>query len=181
MLLEMPEDHITRLINSAEARNEKVTARDRKFRSSKALTLSVDIQSSPGKLTATDTQKCYIMCHKKIDCSALLAGYKNEGKYDTSNVIYSDGKVVLYDKKKSNKEMQYIDYGLSILTKRIISQCIPNGIVYDLGDCYNELSNKNQLAGYKVTKRFYEIGSKSGLKEFKEYVKTIIFLKTNIF
>lgn len=108
---------------------------------------------------------------KKIDCPALLAVYKNEGKYDTSNVIYSDGKVVLYDKKKSNKEMQYIDSGLSILTKRIISQCIPKGIVHDLGDCYNELSNKNQLAGYKVTKRFYEIGSKSGLKEFKKYVK----------
>lgn len=107
----------------------------------------------------------------KTNCTALLAVYKNKGKYDTSNVIYNDGEVVLYDKKKSNKEMQYIDSGVSILTKKIINQCIPKGIVYDLGDCYNELSINDQLAGYEVTNRFYEIGSKYGLQEFKEYVK----------
>ena len=49
---------------------------------------------------------------KQIDCPALLAVYKNEGKFDTSNVIFIDGELVLYDKQNVTKEMQYIDSGL---------------------------------------------------------------------
>ncbi len=108
---------------------------------------------------------------KQIDCPALLAVYKNEGKFDTSNVIFIDGELVLYDKQNVTKEMQYIDSGLSILSKRIVKQYIPRNTFYDLADCYNVLSRNNQLAGYEVTERFYEIGSTSGLQDFKNFIK----------
>src|SRR5258708_23342111 len=43
---------------------------------------------------------------------ALMTVLRNEGRWDRSNVIYEDGRVVLYD-KAANAAMQYIDYGLS--------------------------------------------------------------------
>jgi len=108
---------------------------------------------------------------KQIEFPALLTVYKNEGKFDTSNVIFIDDKFVLYDKQNPTKEMQYIDYGLSILSKRIVKQFIPSNTFYDLADCYNVLSKNNQLAGYEVKKRFYEIGSISGLRDFKHFIE----------
>jgi len=78
---------------------------------------------------------------------------------------------VLYDKQNVTKEMQYIDSGLSILSKRIVKQYIPRNTFYDLANCYNVLSKNNQLAGYEVTERFYEIGSTSGLQDFKNFIE----------
>ena len=109
---------------------------------------------------------------KQLNYSALLTVYKNEGKFDTSNVIFIDDKFVLYDKQNPTEEMNYIDYGLSILSKRIVEQYIPRNTLYDLADCYNALSKENQLVGYKVEKRFYEIGSISSLQEFKNFIKS---------
>ena len=107
----------------------------------------------------------------QIDFPALLVVYKNGGKFDTSNVIFTDGELKLYDKQNATKQMQYIDYGLSILSKRIVKQYIPMNTFYDLADCYNILSKTNQLAGYEVTKRFYEIGSTSGLQDFINFIE----------
>src|SRR5260370_5014463 len=43
---------------------------------------------------------------------ALMTVLRNEGRCDRSNVIYEDGRGVLYE-KTANAAMQYIDYGLS--------------------------------------------------------------------
>ncbi|MDC0470414.1 hypothetical protein OAO13_03410 [Candidatus Pseudothioglobus singularis] len=40
-----------------------------------------------------------------------------------------------------------------------------------MADCYNRLSKKGQLAGFEVFERFYEIGSFSGLEEFKGFIE----------
>src|SRR6202007_1769676 len=41
----------------------------------------------------------------------LMTVYRNEGKYDTSNVVFHDGEIVVYDKKVKLPEMRHIDYG----------------------------------------------------------------------
>jgi NDP-sugar pyrophosphorylase family protein len=102
---------------------------------------------------------------------ALLTVYKNEGQFDTSNVSFLDEECVLYDKHNPSENMRFIDYGLSIMTKKIIEQYIASDMFYDLADCYNALSLKNDLLGYEVKERFYEIGSKFGLQEFKEFIR----------
>ncbi len=43
----------------------------------------------------------------------LMTVYRNEGQYDTSNVVFRDGEIVVYDKKHRLPEMRHIDYGLS--------------------------------------------------------------------
>ena len=40
--------------------------------------------------------------------------YRNEGRYDTSNVVFRDGEIAVYDKNNRLPEMQHIDYGLSL-------------------------------------------------------------------
>ena len=102
---------------------------------------------------------------------ALLVVYKNEGSFDTSNVRFLDDKFIFYDKDNPSDDMQYIDYGMSILSKSIVDKFIPFNSVYDLADCYNQLSKNHQLAGLEVFERFYEIGSFSGLEEFKGFIE----------
>src|ERR1035438_8091503 len=44
----------------------------------------------------------------------LMTVYRNEGRYDTSNVVFRDGEIAVYDKKNRPPEMRHIDYGLSL-------------------------------------------------------------------
>jgi hypothetical protein len=44
--------------------------------------------------------------------------------------------------------------------------------VYDLADLLTELSAAGELAGYAATRRFYEIGTPSGLAELRRAVET---------
>ena len=59
---------------------------------------------------------------EKDKCQALLTVFKNEGNFDTSNVLFKDKKFVLYDKDNPTPDMKYIDYGMSILSKSIIAE-----------------------------------------------------------
>src|SRR5664279_1212419 len=55
---------------------------------------------------------------------ALMTVLKNEGRWDHSNVIYADGRVILYSKNTdpaAQARMQYIDYGLSVLRREVIA------------------------------------------------------------
>lgn len=101
---------------------------------------------------------------------ACMTVYKNCSAYDTSNVILQNNKIILYDKKHPIPAMQYIDYGLSVFSKRLLA-LLPNGMVYDLADLFSKLAKNGQLAGFEVMERFYEIGSFIGLENFTKYVR----------
>ena len=45
----------------------------------------------------------------------LMTVFHNEGRWDTSNVVFADGTIRTYDKKERQPAMQHIDYGLGIL------------------------------------------------------------------
>ena len=108
---------------------------------------------------------------------SLLVVYRNEDKYDKSNVAIEDGMVKTYDKKNKmrmrafRKEgMVYIDSGLCVLRKKAL-ESMPENRFFDLGFLYQKLVEKKQMSAYEVQKRFYEIGSFSGLKEFEDLIK----------
>lgn len=94
----------------------------------------------------------------------LMTVFKNEGRYDTSNVIFSDGALRLYSKKKRLPEMSHIDYGLGCLRRPTLEK-YPTDEPFDLAQVYEDLVPSRQLAGYEVFQRFYEIGSPEGMKE----------------
>jgi NDP-sugar pyrophosphorylase family protein len=104
---------------------------------------------------------------------ALMTVFRNEGKWDKSNVSFENGRVLLYDKRgviESGPRMDFIDYGLSALTREIVDEAIPSGEKRDLAILFNQLSLEGRLSGYEVDTRFYEIGSPNGLEDFSQFV-----------
>jgi len=99
---------------------------------------------------------------------ALMTVLRNEGCWDRSNAIFQDGRVLLYD-KRGHPAMHYIDYGLSVLRRDILDGISTD--VFDLATLFHELSLRDQLAGFEVDRRFYEIGSPEGLRDFEGYVQ----------
>jgi len=95
---------------------------------------------------------------------ALMTVFRNEGRWDASNVWFQNGVIKSYSKKEQKPEMQHIDYGLGILASAPLSSR-PGGNAFDLADVYRDLIARNELAGYEVEHRFYEIGSPEGLAE----------------
>ena len=94
---------------------------------------------------------------------------KNENRWDKSNVVFRDGELILYDKRAADPValgMNYIDYGLSVLTREAIVEGIRPGAVMDLSQLLNRLSLERRLRAYEVFERFYEIGSPQGLDDF---------------
>ena len=97
----------------------------------------------------------------KLGCMTV---YRNEGKYDTSNVVFGDGEIKLYDKKQRLPEMRHIDYGLSLFNRRAFDEW-PDAQPFDLAAVMTRLVERKQMAGWEVKERFYEIGSHDGLEE----------------
>ena len=98
---------------------------------------------------------------------ALMAVFRNEGAWDTSNAEFTDGRLVRYDKRAPTPAMSHIDYGLSVFTPAAFPGQ-PASTPFDLADLQHELSLRGQLAGFEVRERFYEVGSHSGLADFNQ-------------
>lgn len=94
----------------------------------------------------------------------LMTVFRNEGRWDTSNVWFQHGTIRSYSKKDRTPEMQHIDYGLGILSSKALEPWA-DGKPFDLADVYRDLISRNELAGFEVAQRFYEIGSPEGLAE----------------
>jgi NDP-sugar pyrophosphorylase family protein len=104
----------------------------------------------------------------KLGCMTV---YRNEGRYDTSNVVFRDGEIAVYDKKNRPTEMRHIDYGLSLF-KAPVFESYSADRPFDLAEVMGKLVREKQLAGYEIRERFYEIGSPAGLAELELLLKS---------
>ncbi|MCR5116359.1 MAG: HAD-IIIA family hydrolase [Lachnospiraceae bacterium] len=107
---------------------------------------------------------------KKRGATCLMTVMKNAGRFDKSNCIVRNGKLVLYDKKSNSPDMDHIDYGISIYQKALFSD-VPEGRAFDIADIQLEESVKGTCAVHIVNNRFYEIGRPESLEEFRKYIK----------
>ena len=106
----------------------------------------------------------------KFKKSGLMVVYKNENRYDTSNVSINGNYVQKYSKTEQIPDMVYIDYGVSLLRKKVI-ESIPTNEHCSLETLFQSLIEHGELLSFPAKQRFYEIGSKEGLKEFERYMK----------
>lgn len=95
--------------------------------------------------------------------------FRNEGRWDRSNVKFEKGVVVAYEKNSPAPEMHHIDYGLGVFRSPAFRE-IPEGVTYDLVAVYQDHLRRGQLAGFEVEQRFYEIGSPQGLKDTEMFL-----------
>jgi NDP-sugar pyrophosphorylase family protein len=101
---------------------------------------------------------------------ALMTIFRNEGRWDTSNVLFDGARIVAHDKRNLHPDMRHIDFGLGILTAEVLARQSADR-PFDLSDVYGALAASGRLAGYEVTQRFYEIGTPSGLAETERYLR----------
>jgi hypothetical protein len=90
--------------------------------------------------------------------------FRNENRWDTSNVQFENGVIRRYSKKFRMPEMLHIDWGLGMLKACAVATRSTDE-PWDLAELYEELATAGRLAGYEMARRFYEIGSFEGLAE----------------
>lgn len=99
---------------------------------------------------------------------AMMSVFLNRGKHDKSNIVCSDGEILVYDKHRPTDKMQHIDYGLSIISRRALENLA--SFPSDLADVFSSLLEARQLASFEVKEAFYEVGSFAGIDRFENYI-----------
>lgn len=100
---------------------------------------------------------------------ALMTVLRNDSRWDRSNVLFSDGKLLAYDKRAPHPDMLHIDFGVSVVSRVIFAPYAGTEVI-DLADILHDLSLRGELAAFEVAERFYEIGSMQGLKDTEEFL-----------
>ncbi len=103
--------------------------------------------------------------------AGLMTVFRNENRWDASNVQFEHGQIIRYDKRERTSNMHHIDYGLGLLGAQTLEP-YPGDRPFDLASVYRDLLGAGELAGFEVTSRFYEIGSPEGLAETRAYFAT---------
>ena len=101
---------------------------------------------------------------------ALLTVMRNDDRWDRSNVLCVDGRIVRYSKEHRTADMRHIDYGLAVMGADVFRGYV-DGDTLDLARVYEGLASRGELAAYEVSERFYEIGTPSGLIETRQHLE----------
>jgi N-acetyl-alpha-D-muramate 1-phosphate uridylyltransferase len=120
----------------------------------------------------------YLECdYRAVEQTFLLSGKlglmtvcRNDDRWDRSNVLFVDSRIVRYDKLHRSPDMAHIDYGLGVFRHAAFAGWAEDE-VFDLALVYQDLLARDALAGCEVPTRFYEIGSRDGLEETRAYLE----------
>lgn len=99
----------------------------------------------------------------------LMTVCRNDNRWDRSNVVFSGGRIVSYNKEHQSPDMQHIDYGLGVFSSGAFHS-YPADSAFELADVYRRLLGTGELAAYEVPGRFYEIGSHEGLEATRAHL-----------
>lgn len=119
-----------------------------------------------------------LRCFNALQTSAspppvgLMTVFRNDNQHDRSNVIFQDGKLRTYDKRKPSPEMHHIDWGLCLIRPMALENT-PENMAFDLADTYSLLVANGRMVGYEVFERFQEVGSFDGIEEFMRAAPTL--------
>jgi len=104
------------------------------------------------------------------DCDGVMAVYRNEGRWDPSNVT-TDGEWVLrYEKGvKGDPTLDHIDYGATALRRSQIA-VLPAAQAQGLDALQGRLAARKRLRACLARERFFEIGSPEGLAELDRFL-----------
>ncbi len=106
----------------------------------------------------------------------VLSVFKNEDRWDASNARFEGGFVTQFEKGRDDAEdigMNYIDYGLSVMTRDVVEAHVPAGQPSDLADLCHRLAEAGDLRGFEASERFYEIGSPGGLQDLEAHLASL--------
>jgi NDP-sugar pyrophosphorylase family protein len=103
------------------------------------------------------------------DCDGVMAVFRNEGKWDASNVIVEgqaqDARVSRYEKGNPDPAFDHIDYGATAVRRSVIEALAQQtgGKPSGFDAVQRDLADRKRLRAYVARERFFEIGSPDGL------------------
>jgi NDP-sugar pyrophosphorylase family protein len=106
------------------------------------------------------------------DCDGVMSVYRNDGKWDASNVVTDGAWVVRYEKGLKDPAFDHIDYGAIALRREVVKDMIPSGAASGLDRVQHDLAEKRRLRAHVARARFFEIGSPEGLLALTEHLQT---------
>jgi MurNAc alpha-1-phosphate uridylyltransferase len=107
------------------------------------------------------------------DCDGVMAVFKNEGRWDTSNVVTDGAWVLRYEKNAQGADraaFDHIDYGATALRREVIA-ALPQGGPAALDALQRDLAARKRLRASLAHERFFEIGSPEGLAELDRHLQ----------
>jgi NDP-sugar pyrophosphorylase family protein len=105
------------------------------------------------------------------DCDGVMSVYKNDGKWDASNVVTDGAWVLRYEKGSKDPAFNHIDYG-AIALRRSILAALPDGETCGLDAVGRDLARQSRLRACVARERFFEIGSPEGLGDLERHLST---------
>ena len=98
---------------------------------------------------------------------ALVTVFRNKNQWGTSNIAWKNGVITEYSKRSSSLQMEYIDYGLTMIRKSSFDS-FSDIEAFDLDQVFIQMVHQDEMLGFEVEERFYEIGSLAGLEKVKQ-------------
>jgi len=68
---------------------------------------------------------------RRQDAPGLMVVYRNDDRWDRSNVVIADGRVRVYDKTQKLPGMVYVDFGVSVFRREAFAG-VPPRVAADL-------------------------------------------------
>jgi NDP-sugar pyrophosphorylase family protein len=100
---------------------------------------------------------------------ALMTVIENSCGAEPGNVRFKDGSIRAYDKRNPGPHLRHIDYGLGVYRASVFRDNHPE--VTDLSELQSRLAREGLLAGYEVTRPYFEIGSYQGLQALESHLQ----------
>jgi MurNAc alpha-1-phosphate uridylyltransferase len=111
------------------------------------------------------------MLQARDDADGVMSVFKNDGKWDASNVATDGAWVCRYEKGVRDPRLDHIDYGATALRREVVA-ALPPDVPLGLDDVQRQLAERKRLRAYLAHERFYEVGSPEGLAELDRYLRT---------
>jgi histidinol-phosphate phosphatase family protein len=116
--------------------------------------------------------------YKTVKTDALVTVYKNDDNYTKNNMLVNEkGLVTLYDKTHTEKNLNGVDIGFFILSKKIFNNLPQENFSFEK-IILPQLIKKMQLAGFLTSHKYYGLSNLKRIPEIKKFMKPkkIIFL-----
>ena len=101
---------------------------------------------------------------------AVMSVWRNCDLLVPSNADFDGTRVTRYDKSGHTMGLEYIDYGMLVLRRRVLDRMLPRSHEVDLSDLVATLAGDGTMLGHEVHDRFYEIGTIEALRETEAYL-----------
>ncbi|MBI5779282.1 MAG: nucleotidyltransferase family protein [Planctomycetes bacterium] len=104
--------------------------------------------------------------------SGLIAVYDNKDNTKVKNNIALDAgrAITRYDKISPGRDLQYVESGVLVLKKKILGLFPKREKVSLEIDIFPRLIKQRQLKGYICKNRFYDIGTFTGIRNFRRFL-----------